>query len=350
MGVLNKKRHLSIFVFLLLFLTACDNQTEDNYHSAIQEGLDALVSEEYEKAGAYFEIALEEKDGDERAQALLKQTNNLNKAIIFYNQQEFEKASKNAEEVSAIANGSDSLVKIANDLLEEIAELNITTNNYQKLYDDADSLLASESPDEALVKIEELLTADKITLEYNEKIKQKAEVLKEEIKNALGEISEQKALEEEEARIAKEKEDILQQQDNALDAYNNLDTSLKVLLAATTVDERATSPGLMGYYLNYNFDQDYLFVQVTSGAGSGHPVYMLKYDSDYITPIEGVVAMGAMGYDFADVDTNPVSKVDLYNRYLNAKDAYDSAISNIMESPYINMDNYQKMYESVGQQ
>ena len=52
------------------------------------------------------------------------------------------------------------------------------------------------------------------------------------------------------------------------------------------------SPGLLGYTLAYNFDEEYLLVNVHSGAGVGHQWFIIRDDSDTVTPIEGLVYMG----------------------------------------------------------
>ena len=132
--------------------------------------------------------------------------------------------------------------------------------------------------------------------------------------------------------------------------YNDLSTPLKVLLATTTVDDRATSPYLEGFNLYYNFDSGYLLVNVHSGAGSGHPWYVIQYEGDKITPVEGVSYMGG-GNNYADssVDSTPVSKEKLHNRYMESKDSYDGAVKKMIESPEMTISNYQEMRSLINQ-
>ncbi|MCI3028366.1 hypothetical protein LMF32_04515 [Desemzia sp. C1] len=132
-----------------------------------------------------------------------------------------------------------------------------------------------------------------------------------------------------------------------IEAYNELDIALKVLLAATTVDERAMTPELLGFNLYYNFDGDTLLVNIHSGAGVGHPWYAIKYDKETITPVEGVVYNGSMGYEDASVDPTSVSKIDLYNRYIESKQSYDLAVENNVEYPEMTLSEYEDMRSEI---
>ncbi len=126
-----------------------------------------------------------------------------------------------------------------------------------------------------------------------------------------------------------------------------MDIALKVLLAATTVDERAMTPELLGFNLYYNFDGDTLLVNIHSGAGVGHPWYAIKYDKETITPVEGVVYNGSLGYEDAFVDPTSVSKIDLYNRYMESKQSYDLAVENIVEYPEMTLSEYEDMRSEI---
>lgn len=130
-------------------------------------------------------------------------------------------------------------------------------------------------------------------------------------------------------------------------AYNELDIALKVLLATTTVDERAMTPELLGFNLYYNFDGDALLVNIHSGAGVGHPWYAIKYAKETITPVEGVVYNGSLGYEDAFVDPTSVSKIDLYNRYMESKQSYDLAVENIVEYPEMTLSEYEDMRSEI---
>ena len=139
-----------------------------------------------------------------------------------------------------------------------------------------------------------------------------------------------------------------QQREEKLEAYNNLAVPLKVLLATTIVDERAETPGLVGYGLGYNFDGGFLFVQIGSGAGTGHPEIKLSYDNEAIYPIEGIVREGAAKINSFPVPTAPVSKIALYDKYLNEKEKYDSSLSHVQVSENMTEANFEKLKALIG--
>lgn len=128
-----------------------------------------------------------------------------------------------------------------------------------------------------------------------------------------------------------------------IDKYNDFSLPLKVLLATTTVDERATTPELLGYTLSYNFDQDTLLVNIHSGAGTGHPWYTMKYNNDTITPVGGVVYLGIDGYEETYVEPTPVSKVDLYNLYMSSQESFDLALERVYEDSDMTLYEYELM-------
>lgn len=100
--------------------------------------------------------------------------------------------------------------------------------------------------------------------------------------------------------------------------YNSLPENIKVWLATTTVDERAHAANFREYYINYNIDSNNLIVNLSSGAGIGHPVYLLTEDDEFVYPTSGFVLVDQSAeavYENAPVNTTPVSKLDLLNDY-----------------------------------
>ncbi|MGM0214119.1 lipoprotein [Enterococcus sp. AZ109] len=124
--------------------------------------------------------------------------------------------------------------------------------------------------------------------------------------------------------------------------YNNLPEQVKVFLATTTVDDRAkydldpeVKPPTFIDYIQYNFDGDYLIVNLTSGIGIGHPVYLLDYDDEFIYPVDGfaIVDQSAEAvYEAAPVDPTPVSKIDLLDYYQANPQYFDASIDQILRS------------------
>lgn len=320
----------------LLFLVGCGNAEQEAYNEAIQKGLDILNAEQYEKAEAYFEIALENQPDDEKAKAYLSQTKIYREAKDFYDGKEYAEALEKAQQVVDSENGLEGLMAKATAIIEEISDkenaINAEISKAQTVFD-------SGNVDEALSIIEALLGSDEIVNVYFAEGKATAEQLQTDIQNKKNELAA-----EAEAQARAEEEARLQEIANsAINEYNELPVPLKVLLATTVVDERAMSPELLGYTLSYNFDGDVVLVNVHSGAGVGHPWFIMRFDSETITPMQGLVNMGMTGYEEVSVDTISVSKIDLYNRYIASKESYDLALKNVFEYPEMTLAKYEEL-------
>lgn len=328
------KRYLLIAGLLLL--VGCGNADQEAYNEAIQKGLDILSAEQYEKAEAYFEIALENQPDDEKAKAYLAQTQIYREAKDFYESKEYAEALEKAQQVVDSENGLEGLIAKATAIIEEIdAKENYMNEEIGK----AQSAYDSGNFDEALPVIEALLGSEELGNAFFAEAKAIGEQLQTDIQNKKSEL----AIEEEAKAKAEEEARLQEIADRTINAYNELPLPLKVLLATTVVDERAMSPELLGYTLSYNFDGDYVLVNVHSGVGVGHPWYIIQFDSEKITPIQGLVNMGMTGYEEVSVDMTSVSKIDLYNRYIASKESYDLALKNVFEYPEMTMAKYEEL-------
>lgn len=328
------KRYLLIAGLLLL--VGCGNAEQEAYNEAIQKGLDILNAEQYEKAEAYFEIALENQPDDEKAKAYLAQTQIYREAKDLYDSKNYAEALEKAQRVVETENGLEGLTAKATAIIEEVdakeSDINEEIGKAQTAYD-------SGNLDEALPIIEALLLSEELGNAYFAELKAIAEQLQTDIQNKKNELvmeAEAQAKAEEEARL----QEIA---NSAINAYNELPVPLKVLLATTVVDGRAMSPELLGYTLAYNFDGDEVLVNVHSGAGVGHPWFIMRFDSETITPMQGLVNMGITGYEEVSVDTTSVSKIDLYNLYIASKESYDLALKNVFEYPEMTIAKYEEL-------
>lgn len=326
----------------LLLLAGCGNAAQEAYNESIQKGLDILSAEQYEKAEAYFEIALENQPDDEKATAYLAQTQIYREAKDFYDSKEYAEALEKAQQVVDSENGLEGLIAKATAIIEEISA---KEDLIDAELDKAKSAYDSGNIDEALPTIETLLNSEELISTYFSEFKMEGEQLLMDIQNKQNELAVDEA-----AKAKMEEEALLQESmDRSINAYNKLSLPLRMLLATTIVDERAMSPGLLGYTLAYNFEEEYLLVNVHSGAGVGHPWFIIRDDSDTVTPVQGLVNMGMSGYQDAAVDPTPVSKADLYNRYIESKESYDIALQNVFKLPEMTMDKYEELRSYSGQ-
>ena len=315
---------------------------QEAYNESIQKGLDILSAEQYEKAEAYFEIALENQPDDEKATAYLAQTQIYREAKDFYDSKEYAEALEKAQQVVDLENGLEGLIAKATTIIEEIdAKENYINEEMGK----AKTAYDSGNMDEALPVIENLLNSEELSNAYFAELKAVGEQLLADIQNKQNELAMDEA-----AKAKVEEESLLQESmDRNINAYNNLSLPLRMLLATTVVDERAMSPGLLGYTLAYNFDEEYLLLNAHSGADVGHQWFIIRDDSNTITPIERLVNMGTSGYRDVAVDSTPVSKGDLYNRYIESKESYDLALQNVFKLPEMTMVKYEELRSYNGQ-
>lgn len=170
-----------VIILSLFFLAACSNASEEAYNSAIQKGLDVIASENYEKAEAYFELALEEKPEDEKAKAYLKQTKAYSNAEKAFDDNDFENAKVEAENVVKIKDGSESLVAKATEIIGIIGDFESSLVEFQKKYDEINILVDTGSLDEALELANSILNNNEINEAYFVDIKIKLEELKKNI-------------------------------------------------------------------------------------------------------------------------------------------------------------------------
>lgn len=126
-----KKLSLVILSFLLLLAGCGQSDTEDAYNTAIQKGLDAIASENYVKAEAAFELALEDKKSDDKAKAYLVQTKAMQAATDAYAKKEYKKTKEEVANVIQEKKGSDALVQKATELQTKISTLEKQEQNLQ---------------------------------------------------------------------------------------------------------------------------------------------------------------------------------------------------------------------------
>ncbi|SDQ02535.1 hypothetical protein [Carnobacterium viridans] len=181
-----------IYIFFLATLSlvvGCGNKTEDEYNSAIQKGLDELVSESYDKATVFFEMALEEKPDDKRAKALLSQTEAFDTALESLEDGNLELAIENAESVKKIENGSEALVTKSNDILINIKKINTLKTSYKETYDSANSLFEEGKYSESMEQVNNLLEDETLGEPYYLSIKKLSEELKISISEKIDQIA-----------------------------------------------------------------------------------------------------------------------------------------------------------------
>ncbi|MFC0277845.1 DUF4767 domain-containing protein [Enterococcus devriesei] len=120
--------------------------------------------------------------------------------------------------------------------------------------------------------------------------------------------------------------------------FSELSPNLRAILATEILDDRISfDPSLQGFFLRYYQEGNDLYVQLHSGAGVGHPIYHLVYETNQVRPIEAFVRVSANQSEKLEV-RSPVSNQILFDRYQGNKAAYDSGETKVQIEP--EMKNY----------
>ena len=133
-------------------------------------------------------------------------------------------------------------------------------------------------------------------------------------------------------------EETVEKVDERLNAYNALPLDIKIKLIATIVDDRAIPVEIPDFertmfYDFYQVYEDEIYINVHSGAGVGHPIYLFHYDEETVTPIEGIVRVTHDEYQMVEgINQQPVKKVDLYDQYAANPDLYHKNIIETIEA------------------
>lgn len=131
-----------------------------------------------------------------------------------------------------------------------------------------------------------------------------------------------------EAEVTPESSSLNKESDS--EKFESLPTDTQVALLTPYYDERGKpqhiSEGM--YFILYGLEENFIFIQVHSGAGTGHPVYMIERQGDTFKPVDGVINMGVSGFEVIAPPQVNVTIDDLMTDYENAPDLYDASAAN----------------------
>ncbi len=128
------------------------------------------------------------------------------------------------------------------------------------------------------------------------------------------------------------KESSKKKEPSKADLFDALTTEEKVVLYTDLVDERVKEhPGLDLLELHYMIENELVYVNLSSGSGSGHPNFILKLDDKGVTPQKGLVNQGMSGLEPVEVDQSHVSKDQLYDTYQENEDDIKKSATHVKE-------------------
>lgn len=136
-----------------------------------------------------------------------------------------------------------------------------------------------------------------------------------------------------EAQPQQNEKDEQEKQDEAdAQAFDALSDELKILIYASTMDDRITDKVSDNYtpmYAYYEWDDSDIYIHLTSGVGRTYTISHLKEREDEIKPIQ-IINVDIIGgqeyhsYDITKNDIDPIDKVELYRRYKQDQQAFDT--------------------------
>lgn len=114
-----KTKYISLILAIvgLFILTSCSN---DKYDQAINNGIKSLGEKDYHQAAIYFEVALNEKQGDNKASSYFTQANQMENAIQTYKNKDFNSAINSLDIVINDKNSLETLQEEAKKLKNQI--------------------------------------------------------------------------------------------------------------------------------------------------------------------------------------------------------------------------------------
>jgi len=145
-------RYISPFILSAVLLSAC---TDDAYKEALDNGVASLGQKDYHQAALYFEIALKENSKDADAKSYLAQATQMEKALNALNKADYEQAFTALTEVINDANNLQSIQEEAKQYVQEITDQQQIITEFDQKMTLIQDLLAKNSYDEGLAKLEE---------------------------------------------------------------------------------------------------------------------------------------------------------------------------------------------------
>lgn len=139
-----------------LLLGGCSNKSDEAYQSAITDGIEAVASEDYDKAEAFFEIALKEKNDDSKAKNYLAGIENMQELLKKQEEGNFEEGLKLSSTIMEDKDLPDAIKKKAEETNEELNSTKVAFDENNKLYMEAEQLAKDQKYLESNGKLQAL--------------------------------------------------------------------------------------------------------------------------------------------------------------------------------------------------
>lgn len=183
------KKVIGLVVVTFFILAGCGNKGQEAYDTAMEKGIQSIVSEEYAKAEVSFELALESNKEDKKATLYLDQVQKYVQAKTEFEKKDYFSAQKTLEKILKSKDGLKEILKAVDKLDQEIKGIQkVVSANEEKLAE-ATRLSEDKNYQESNGILDQLLKQDLGRMESE--FKEKCEALKQKNDTALEEGSQQ---------------------------------------------------------------------------------------------------------------------------------------------------------------
>lgn len=196
------KKVIGIVVVTLFMLAGCGNKGQEAYDTAMEKGIQSVVSEEYAKAEVSFELALESNKEDKKATLYLNQVQKYVQAKAEFEKKDYSGAQKTLEKVLKSKDGLKEILKAADKLTQEIETIQKEVSANDEKLAKATQLSEAKSYQESNGILDQLLKKD--LGQMASEFKEKCEALKQKNDTALEEIIQQEKEAKEDAEAVVE--------------------------------------------------------------------------------------------------------------------------------------------------
>lgn len=178
-----KKLSIALLAFLMILAVYGCSQNNEVYEKMIEQGMQQIEKEEYERAENFFEKALDQKTKDEKATMLVQQIKIMLKAKTAFDSGDFETAEISVEEVLKTKGGTEKLGEKAKGLVEQMEEMEEAKDKYSSNYNEAKKNFKQGELDQSLNVLEEVLEKD-LSHPFFSELKEDCEALATKVKEA----------------------------------------------------------------------------------------------------------------------------------------------------------------------
>lgn len=153
---------LVVVIVSLVVLASCSN---NEYTDLMNKGIESLGDKDYHQASLYFELALQNKEGDEKATSYFQQAQQMQEAIEATKHNRFDEATALLDSIINEDNVLNTLKLKAQNLKEEVLSEEGVMKEFENKESVVKDLIAKADFDQALIEVghlQQMITENKV--------------------------------------------------------------------------------------------------------------------------------------------------------------------------------------------